>query len=195
MTRKGLIVLSAALLVSSCGGNKGAEPATAGDDSTVSEPGGGAGENLAATSDESESVATDQPEGAVADESAAAETEVSTEAPVSPAAEETSPSDDLQSYVGTSGAYTPEYRTVTDNMDIIKQCYIDAIRVDPDIQGTLKVRFTVNKAGKVSKAKAVTNELNEQVATCVIGTLKKLKFPKRADNRTVEYPFKFIPGP
>ena len=59
----------------------------------------------------------------------------------------------------------------------------------------MRVRFTVNKAGKVPKAKVTKNELNEEVEKCILKELKKLKFPKRKSKRTVEYPFKFIPAP
>lgn len=198
MIRNEMVFLSALLLVTACGGAKGAQPANSGDEASVSEPMGETESAVTETADDGMATPSD-PESAEASEAEAAadSTENADEQAVetAPSAEEAPPSDDLQSYVGTGGAYTPEYRTVTDNMDTIKQCYLDAIRVDPDIQGTLKVRFTVNKAGKAIKAKAVSNELNDQVATCVIGTIQKLKFPKRADKRTVEYPFKFIPGP
>jgi outer membrane biosynthesis protein TonB len=111
------------------------------------------------------------------------------------APEEPAPSSDLQAYVGASTGYTPEYRTVMDNMDKFKQCYLDAMRVNPDLSGTLKIKFTVLKNGKVKKAKATVNELNDDVAKCVEKEMKKIKFPKRSGKRTVEYPFKFIPSP
>ena len=104
------------------------------------------------------------------------------------------PSADLNAYVG-SGATTPEYQTVTANMDLIKRCYLDALDRNPDLQGLIKVQFTVNKQGKITKAKAIENELTPEVGKCVVKTMKKLKFPKRADSRTMEYPFKFFPAP
>ncbi len=104
------------------------------------------------------------------------------------------PSADLQAYMGSAPS-TPEYKTVQANMDKFKFCYLDAMRSNPDLQGEIRVRFTVNKKGKVPKVKAVKNELNADVETCIIKLFKKLQFPKRDSNRTVEYPFKFIPAP
>ncbi len=197
MTGRQHVLLYSLLLVASCGGSKAAGPASpeaddadtpAAQDEAVSPEADADGEPAAsnATEEASEASADAEP----AEEAPVEEAEAEAQTP----SEDEGPSDDLQSYVG-GGAYTPEYRTVTDNMDSIKQCYLDAIRVDPDISGMLKVRFTVNKAGKVTKAKAVVNELNDQVQKCVLGTIKKIKFPKRKDNRTVEYPFKFTPAP
>ena len=199
MIRKNLFILNAAVCIAACGGSKGAEPANAADESVEMQSADAAETSAPASTEDAASEGATPAEGdkATGDEnsSESVDEESSSEDEAAAQPSEQAPSDDLQSYVGTSGAYTPEYRTVTDNMDTIKQCYLDAIRITPDVQGMLKVRFTVNKAGKVTKAKATVNELNDQIAQCVIGALKKLKFPKRADIRTVEYPFKFIPAP
>jgi hypothetical protein len=190
MTGKIALGFVLTLFLASCGGGKGKSPENAGD----AEP--------ATTTDAATTPAAETSAGASADSEAAGSaanpaTDSANTSEAQPTAESGTPppSDDLQSYVGTGGAYTPEYRTVTENMETIKQCYLDALRASPDIQGVLKMKFTVTKAGKVSKATAIQNDLNDQVEKCVIATLKKLKFPKRTDNRTVEYPFKFIPGP
>lgn len=197
---KSPIVLGALILLLACGGNKGAVSQSAQDESSAVET------TDEKTSSEQNSPLTETKAAEETEDDSSGESEqteeveeiketetVPEETPVAEQSAEPS-SGDLQSYVGTK-AYTPEYRTVRDNMNTIKQCYLDAMRADPDLQGTLKIRFTVTKAGKVKKASALENELNDRVAGCVISILKKLKFPKRVDNRTVEYPFKFIPGP
>jgi hypothetical protein len=195
----GKIALSLVLtgILVSCGGAK----------STSSKNGGNAEPQEAASpssptnaaSNTASEPAAASPEMSAAEPTASPESNGAESDPAAvPAAEDPgapAPSDDLQSYVGGGGAYTPEYRTVTENMNTIKQCYLDALRGSPDIQGVLKIKFTVNKAGKVTKASALQNDLNDQVEKCVIASLKKLKFPKRTDNRTVEYPFKFMPAP
>ena len=141
--------------------------------------------------EETESAVSGEDEPSAQNESPAGEAEPEpTSEPEAPP-----PPSDLQAYVGASTGYTPEFRTVKDNMDKFKQCYLDAMRVNPDISGTIKVRFTVLKSGKVKKAKATLNELNDEVAKCVIAEMKSLKFPKRGNKRTVEYPFQFIPSP
>jgi cobalamin biosynthesis protein CobT len=208
MMQKRFIALSASILICACGGNKGAVSQNAQNESA-------ANDFSAQTADEAQpeqenapsaNETLEGPEKPVEEteeakddsENAAFEQTDETEAPSkeAPAAaqNEAPPSGDLQSYVGTK-AYSPEYRTVRENMAAVKQCYLDAMRVDPDLQGTLTVRFTVTKKGTVKKATAVKNELNDWVADCVISILKNLKFPNRADNRTVEYPFSFVPGP
>jgi hypothetical protein len=190
-------VLLISLLTAGCGGgSSSAPPADDPADTPIPEPvevieaDTGAtppGNDTAAGESAGAAATPEDEEGAVADDNTAS---AQPQAP-----EEPPPSSDLQTYVNATTGYTPEYRTVMDNMDTFKQCYLDAIRANPDLSGMLKVRFTVLKSGKVKKAKATQNELNEQVAKCVINALKKIKFPRRANKRTVEYPFKFVPSP
>ncbi len=188
-------VLVGAMSVS-CGGGSKASPENAGNEDVTSENGGASKNDV--TDDEQEAEVKEPeastPNEAASNDSANAVDEAKSDSNQSNEESEEPPSDDLQSYVGT-GAYTPEFRTILDNMNTFKQCYLDAMREDPDIQGTIKVKFTVTKVGAVTKASAVVNELNSRVEQCVLGHLRKIKFPKRSDNRTVEYPFKFIPGP
>ena len=206
MLRNRLFWVGISAVLVSCGGSKGASPEmaageTSGADEspTVSEESAAPEERVSETSVEPEAAASESaeveaaPEAETEEDDAAAAHTVPTEAAPPPQGGPP-PSDDLQSYVGAK-TYTPEYRTVTENMDSIKQCYLDAMRGTPELQGTIKVRFTVNKAGKVIKITAPVNELNGQVEKCIFGAIKKMKFPKRSDKRTVEYPFKFIPAP
>ena len=205
MLRNRLFWVGVSAVLVSCGGSKGAPPDTAetagADESTMSSDQSVSEEGASEASAKPETAASEPAEadaetGAEADaegEEGAAEHTVPTEAAPPPQGGPP-PSDDLQSYVGAK-TYTPEYRTVTENMDSIKQCYLDAMRGTPELQGTIKVRFTVNKKGKVIKITAPVNELNDQVEQCIFAAIKKMKFPKRADKRTVEYPFKFIPAP
>ena len=194
MTKTSYIGLLIALVTAGCGG--GSPPPQDPADTPEPEPVEVIENDTGATNDGA--AATGEGSDGAADESAASAADESEDAEVvatSPGTEEALPSSDLQSYVGATTGYTPEYRTVMDNMDTFKQCYLDAMRANPDISGMLTVRFTVLKTGKVQTAKAVVNELNDEVASCILKALKKIKFPKRADKRTVEYPFKFIPSP
>lgn len=192
-------VLATALFWVCCGGSNAA-PATAetADEPADMEPGDtafGSEEEPAAPTEESGDGAEEAAPADGESESEAAD-DAEEEAAAEPAADPNAPppSGDLQSYVGTGGT-TPEYRTVTENMDLIKRCYLDALRQNEDLQGNMILQFTVNKKGKVIKAKAIDNELTPQVAKCVVKTVKKIKFPARVDKRTVEYPFKFFPSP
>ena len=200
MLRNRLFWVGISAVLISCGGSKGAAPENAGDESVAGDETAPSPEESAASEESAEPEAASAESEASAPEQVMDTEDAETEAsdhtvPTEDASpqSEALPSDDLQAYVGAK-TYTPEYRTVTENMDSIKQCYLDAMRATPDLQGTIKVRFTVNKAGKVIKASAPVNELNDQVANCIFSTLKKIKFPKRTDKRTVEYPFKFIPA-
>ena len=190
------LVLLCALALAACGG-KSPEPESA----AGADPGAGeASDDDAALSDDAPAEeASPAEEAAPADEEEAAdpeeaEGEETGEEEAAVAEEGPAPSSDLQAYMGSAPA-TPEYKTVQANMEKFKFCYLDAMRANPDLQGEIRVRFTVNKQGKVPKVKAVKNELNADVETCIIKLFKKLKFPKRDSNRTVEYPFKFIPAP
>ena len=202
MTLKSPFALLALWIVASCGGAQEAAPASAADEAAAESSASADDETVPAgpSGDAAEEPSPGEGTEALIGETASEGDDATAKTAdvggdeAEAASEEEPPSDDLQSYVGT-GAYTPEYRTVTDNMDAVKQCYLDGLRVDPDISGTIKMRFTVNKAGKAIKIKAVLNELNDQVEQCIVGTLKKIKFPKRKTNRMVEYPFKFIPAP
>lgn len=192
------LVLLCASALAACGG-KSPEPESAAGadpgDGDVSDDGAALSDDApadeaspaeeAAPADEGEAAAPDDAEGEDGAEEESGD-EAMDEGPA--------PSSDLQAYMGSAPS-TPEYKTVQANMEKFKFCYLDAMRANPDLQGEIRVRFTVNKQGKVPKVKAVKNELNADVETCIIKTFKKLKFPKRDSNRTVEYPFKFIPAP
>jgi TonB family protein len=190
-------LLSLAMLTA-CGGKSSPPPETA-DNSAAADHSGAEG-----NADEAGPVAADEPLEEASPETEADaedndETAESTDeaAPLpeeAPAEDGPPPSANLEDYMGAAPS-TPEYKTVQENMKMFKFCYLDAMRSNPDLQGTIRVRFTVEKAGKVKKAKAVQNELNKKVEKCVLKALKELQFPKRDSKRTVEYPFKFIPGP
>ena len=44
------------------------------------------------------------------------------------------------------------------------------------------------------RAKAVANALNPRVARCVIKALKALELPRPDYEKTLEYPFQFVPN-
>jgi TonB family protein len=192
-----LFVIAAASWAISCGASSTGAPASAetADSPAEQEPGDTAfGDEEGAPEPESQG---EEAAPAAAEEAGEEAAEADDEPlPEEPAADPNAPppSADLNAYVGTGGQ-TPEYKTVTANLDLIKRCYLDALRKNADLQGSMRVQFTVNKKGKIIKAKAIENELTPEVAKCVVNTMKKLKFPARADKRTVEYPFKFYPTP
>ncbi len=188
------VVITATLFGFSCGGAGNGTPATA---ETADDPAAADPLDTAFGAEEApQPEAAEPPDepGEAAGDTAEQEEEIAEEETPAPDSNAPPPSGDLNAYVGT-GATTPEYRTITANMDLIKRCYLDALSRDEDLQGVMRVQFTVNKKGQMIKAKAVENELTPEVAKCVVNTMKKLKFPKRADKRTTEYPFKFFPTP
>ena len=77
-----------------------------------------------------------------------------------------------------------------------RACYADALKTKPELQGTVKVRFTIGKDGKVGVAGNAGSDLPDvNVVKCVVHETYKLKFPKPEGGIvTVTYPIKFSPS-
>jgi hypothetical protein len=99
----------------------------------------------------------------------------------------------------------PEKRTtevvgkiVKDNRQMVRDCYNQARKKDPSLQGTLTIRFVLDPDGDVMSA-----ELNKErseittpaVVECAIMLIKALKFPpsSRGMETVVNYPFDLQP--
>lgn len=75
----------------------------------------------------------------------------------------------------------------------IKYCYEKKLLVKPGIQGTVDASFEITDSGAVVNATA--DGVDRDVADCVAGVLKTIKFPRPKGGETVsvQYPFKFMP--
>ena len=60
------------------------------------------------------------------------------------------------------------------------QCYAAGLSRDPNLPGKVIVRFIVEKDGAISSAKDNGSTLpDKQVIDCVLGEIRKLRFPAR----------------
>jgi outer membrane biosynthesis protein TonB len=81
-------------------------------------------------------------------------------------------------------------------MGLIKSCYENALKRNPNLKGRLVVRFTILETGSVTDIGAAQNTLNApDVATCIMNTMRSWRTQFRPSGPvTVEYPFLFTPS-
>ncbi len=77
--------------------------------------------------------------------------------------------------------------------DEIRQCYVMGTFREPQLAGTVHVRFTINSTGKVSETTdGGSNMPDPQVVECVLGVFANLEFRAGKYFPTeVEYPISF----
>ena len=78
----------------------------------------------------------------------------------------------------------------------IKYCYEQGLKTDPDLSGSLRVKFVISKTGSVSKAELKDGTIGDQsVVDCVVSKIEPLVFPppKGGGIVIVTYPFHFNP--
>jgi len=106
--------------------------------------------------------------------------------------------DDKPPKGGVSGAVSPELikKAMAASKNQLKFCYEKELVKDPELATKISVRFTIGKAGMVTAA-AVTSATPSApgLEACVIGAVKKMRFPAPADGGEVivNYPFNFSP--
>jgi TonB family protein len=78
----------------------------------------------------------------------------------------------------------------------LTQCYEKELKKNPKLQGKVTVQFTIEKNGKVSKAKIANSTLKSNaVHACLVTRVKNLTFPKPKNKAiTIAYPFVFKPA-
>ena len=80
------------------------------------------------------------------------------------------------------------------NIEPIRQCYIDGLKKNPSIQGSLQIQFIIANDGSVSKAKVKRSELKDPyIGNCIVNQFKQFTFPKPHGGGIViiTYPFAF----
>lgn len=97
-----------------------------------------------------------------------------------------------------TGKLPPEViqRIVRQNFGRFRFCYEDGLRRIPKLEGTVSVRFVIERDGSVTK---VTNNgstlADESTADCVARAFQELSFPQPVGGIvTVVYPIHFSPG-
>ena len=104
-------------------------------------------------------------------------------------------SDDIEAVDGKIDKKSVQ-ATIRRRQDGFLACYEAALKANSKLQGKLVVEFTIGEDGKVVAASVVKDGLGSaEVATCVVGLLKRLRFPAPTDGEvTISNPFVFQPG-
>jgi TonB family protein len=78
---------------------------------------------------------------------------------------------------------------------VISGCYTIGLAVDPELAGSLVVRFTIATDGKVKDVTVSESDIdNDDVEGCVVAVVRTWKFASGQSAVTLEYPFTFEPG-
>jgi hypothetical protein len=86
-------------------------------------------------------------------------------------------------------------RVVRNNFGRFRSCYMNGLRDNPNLEGRVVTRFTVDRQGMVSSAQDGGSSLpNSQVVSCVIKAFYGLSFPEHEGGIvTVVYPLALQP--
>jgi outer membrane biosynthesis protein TonB len=88
-------------------------------------------------------------------------------------------------------------RVVRRNSRRLQGCYESGLKKDPTLQGVVKVRFTIETTGRVSKSRTIQNTMrSKSVAKCIENNIKKWRFRNKpkGGSVTIAYPFYFTPS-
>lgn len=80
-------------------------------------------------------------------------------------------------------------------MGLIKACYENALKRNPNLKGKIAIRFTILETGGLADLQTVTNSMGSpDVAGCITATMRSWRTQfKPSGPVTVEYPFVFSP--
>jgi len=80
-------------------------------------------------------------------------------------------------------------------MGLIKNCYENALKRNPNLKGKLTIRFTILETGGIADITTALNSIGSpEVASCIINTMRTWRTQFRPSGPvTVEYPFVFSP--
>jgi outer membrane biosynthesis protein TonB len=78
-------------------------------------------------------------------------------------------------------------------MGLIKACYENALKRNPNLKGKISIRFTILETGGLAEVTAVQNSVGApEVAACIVNTMRGWRTQFRPSGPvTVEYPFVF----
>ncbi len=80
-------------------------------------------------------------------------------------------------------------------MGLIKACYENALKRNPNLKGKIAIRFTILETGGLADLESVTNTMGSaDVSNCIMATMRSWRTQfKPSGPVTVEYPFVFSP--
>jgi hypothetical protein len=94
-----------------------------------------------------------------------------------------------------TGGYPKEIvqRIVRANFPRFRQCYEQALKVDPELKGTVSTKFIIDQTGAVETASYAGGTLPDaKVQTCVVSTFYTMGFPAPENGKAlVTYPIAF----
>ncbi|HSM92457.1 MAG TPA: AgmX/PglI C-terminal domain-containing protein [Anaeromyxobacteraceae bacterium] len=80
-------------------------------------------------------------------------------------------------------------------MGLIKACYENALKRNPNLKGKIAIRFTILETGGLADLETITNTMGAaDVSNCILATMRSWRTQfKPSGPVTVEYPFVFSP--
>lgn len=94
----------------------------------------------------------------------------------------------------TCFAAGPIETTLVKHKAQFQACYMEQLKTNPKLEGTVVALFKINSKGKAVETEIKDTTLeNAKVENCVLDVIKKIDFPLPKDGGSVEikYPFKF----
>lgn len=87
-------------------------------------------------------------------------------------------------------------KRIEKNQAQFRACYNDAQKNNPDLHGSLTLKWDINETGKVVKVETVNSTFNSpELETCMIEHLKKIRFGPAPAGQIVHasHPFLYTP--
>lgn len=84
-------------------------------------------------------------------------------------------------------------RIIQANKNAIRSCYERSLQRHPDLYGKLVLEWDIEERGRVTRTAVKSNSLgDDQVATCIMGRIKDLKFPEPPPDQVGRVTFPFV---
>jgi outer membrane biosynthesis protein TonB len=84
-------------------------------------------------------------------------------------------------------------RIIQANKNAIRSCYERSLQRKPDLYGKLVLEWDIEERGRVTRASVKSNSLgDDQVATCIMGRIKALRFPEPPPDQIGRVTFPFV---
>jgi TonB family protein len=70
-------------------------------------------------------------------------------------------------------------KVLADKAGAVKSCYQKELQSNPDLSGSIKIKFVINPAGQVVGVKVENSSLDsDKVQECITTLIKSLRFPQ-----------------
>jgi TonB family protein len=75
----------------------------------------------------------------------------------------------------------------------LKECYAQGKKKDPNLEGTVKVKMTIDVKGKIKSVKVIEKTLPDPIADCMLKVVKATPFPEveKCWDATITIPITF----